>query len=142
MSRMTMASADTTFHTTPTTTRPSSTNTATARESRSVRTASPRQFRCTEPQLWRGFLPVELFMARSESSRADRSEESPLFDRGGKRAFIEVVEFAADRDSVCKPRHFHVGILQQFGDVVGGGLPIDRGIEREDHLLHCRVMCT
>ena len=35
-----------------------------------------------------------------------------------------------------QPRHLDVGVLQQVGDVVGGALAVDGGIEREDHLRH------
>jgi hypothetical protein len=41
---------------------------------------------------------------------------------------------------VREPRHLHIRILQQVGDVVGGGLPVDRRVEREDHLGHRRIV--
>ena len=39
-----------------------------------------------------------------------------------------------------KPRHLHAGAGQQVGDVVGGGLAVHRGIERQDDLLDLRCV--
>ena len=39
-------------------------------------------------------------------------EQGPLLDGRRERAFVEVIEFATDRHTVCKPRHFHIRILQ------------------------------
>ena len=52
--------------------------------------------------------------------------------RGGQRAFIEIIEFAADRHAMGQPGHLDVGILQQVGDVMRGGLAVDRCIEGKD----------
>ena len=61
-------------------------------------------------------------------------------DRRRERALVEIIELAADRHAVREPRHLHVGVVQQVGDVVRGGLAIDRGVEREDDLLHRRIV--
>src|SRR3984957_13818122 len=58
-----------------------------------------------------------------------------LADRRRQRALVEIIELAADRYAVRKPGDLDLGPMQQIGDVMGSGLPIDRGIEGEDHLL-------
>ena len=63
-------------------------------------------------------------------------KQRPLLDRRRQRALVEIIEFAADRHAVREPRHLHVRVLQQFGDVVRGGLAVDGGVERQDHFLH------
>jgi hypothetical protein len=37
---------------------------------------------------------------------------------------------------VREPRHFYTGVLQKLGDVVRGGLAVDRGVERKNDFLH------
>ena len=69
-----------------------------------------------------------------------RLERRALPDRRRQRALVEIVELAADRHAVREPRHLHVGVVQQVGDVVRGGLAVDRGVEREDDLLHRRIV--
>jgi hypothetical protein len=39
-----------------------------------------------------------------------------------------------------KPRHLHIGVVQQIGDVVRRGLAVDRCVKREDYLRHLRSM--
>ena len=71
---------------------------------------------------------------------AGRLERRPLPDRRRERALVEIIELAADRHAVRQPRHLHVGVVQQVGDVVRRGLPVDGGVERQDHLRHRRVV--
>ena len=63
-------------------------------------------------------------------------------DRGCEGALVEVIEFAADRHPVGKPRHRDTSIAEQIGDVVRGGLAVDRGVEGEDELFDLRRMGT
>src|SRR6188508_2706672 len=57
-------------------------------------------------------------------SVGNMSEQSPLPHGCGQRAFVEIVELAADRDPVGQPRHLDAGLLQQVGDVMRGGLAV------------------
>ena len=77
---------------------------------------------------------------RAGISAADCQKTRPLPDRRRERALVEIIELAADRHAVRKPRHLHVRVAQQVGDVVRGGLAVDGGVEREDHLAHRRIM--
>ena len=67
-----------------------------------------------------------------------QSERRALPDRRRQRALVEIVELAADRHAMREPRHLHIGVGKQVGDVMRGGLAIDRGVEREDDLRHRR----
>ena len=67
-------------------------------------------------------------------------KQRPLLDRRRQRALVEIIELAADRHAVREPRHLHVRVVQQFGDVMRGGLAVDRGVERQDHFLHLRLV--
>jgi len=51
------------------------------------------------------------------------SNRRALSDGGGEGAFVQIIEFAADRHAVGKARHLDVRVVQQVGDGVGGGLP-------------------
>src|SRR4051794_5579754 len=44
-------------------------------------------------------------------------EQCPLPHRRGQRAFVEVIELAADRHAVGEPGHLDARFLQQVGDV-------------------------
>ena len=68
------------------------------------------------------------------------SERRPAADRGGECAFVKIIEFAADRHAMGEPRHLHIGLVQQVGDVVGGALAVDRGGERQDDFLDRRIV--
>src|SRR3984885_167408 len=59
-------------------------------------------------------------------------EQGPLPHRSRQRAFIEIIEFAADRHAMGEPRHLDVRPLQEVGDVVRRGLVVDGGVEGED----------
>src|SRR6478672_4109341 len=58
----------------------------------------------------------------------------------GQRSFIEIIEFAADRYAVGKPRYLDTRLLQEVGDVVRGGLAIDGGIQCQDDFAHPRIV--
>src|SRR6516164_8363336 len=60
-------------------------------------------------------------------SAADGRRQSPL---------VEIVELAADRHAMGEARDLHLSVVQEIGDVVRGALAVDRGVEREDDLLH------
>src|SRR5580704_12764700 len=64
----------------------------------------------------------------------------PAADRRGERAFVEIIELAADRHAVGEPRHLDVGVVQQVGDVVGGALAVHGGVERQNNFLHRRIV--
>jgi hypothetical protein len=68
------------------------------------------------------------------------SEQHALPDRRRQRAFVEIVELAAHRRAVGKPRHLHLRIGEQFGDVVRCGLAVDGGVERKDDFLDLRLV--
>src|SRR5713226_1797879 len=60
------------------------------------------------------------------------SKQRALPHGRGQRAFIEIVELAADRHAVGKPRHPDTRFLQQVGDVVRRGLAVDGRIQCEN----------
>src|SRR5947209_18674297 len=64
----------------------------------------------------------------------------PATDRRGKRTLVEIIELAADRNSVSQPGYRHFGAVQKVGDVMGGGLAVDCRVQREDNLFHRRVV--
>src|SRR6266851_6126943 len=64
----------------------------------------------------------------------------PAADRRGQRAFIEIIELAADRHAVGEPRHLDLGAVQEVGDVMGGALAVHGGVERQNDLLDGRVV--
>ena len=66
----------------------------------------------------------------------------PTADGGRQRALVEIIEFAAHRDAVRQSRNFDLGVVEEVGDVVRRALPVDGGIERQDDLLHCGIVCT
>src|SRR5690606_23262325 len=70
------------------------------------------------------------------SLKGNPSEGRPRPERGGKRAFVEIVELAADRHAMRQPRHLDVEPGELVGDVVRGGLALDGGVDGEDHLRH------
>src|SRR6266568_8797207 len=57
-------------------------------------------------------------------SEQTESKRRPLLDRRRERPLIEIIELAADRDAVREPRHLHVRIVQEVGDVVRRGLAV------------------
>jgi hypothetical protein len=65
-----------------------------------------------------------------------RLKRRAALDRRHQRTLVEIVELAADRHAVREPRHRHLGFRQKVGDVMRGGLAVDRGVEREDDLGH------
>ena len=75
-----------------------------------------------------------------EGDRRRRLKRRPAPDRRRQRAFIEIIELAADRHAMCKPRHGDVRVVQQVGDVVRRGLAVDRGVERQHDLLHLGIV--
>src|SRR5215510_13927582 len=77
---------------------------------------------------------------QANAHRDGRLERRALPDRRRERALVEIIEFAADRHAVRKPRHLHIGVVQQVGDVVRRGLSVDRGVERKDYRGHRRIV--
>src|SRR6266481_3035770 len=70
-------------------------------------------------------------------------EQRPLPHRRRQRALVEIVKLAADRNAVGEPRHLDIRLLQEVGDVMRGGLAINRCIERQNdfgHLLFMRAL--
>jgi hypothetical protein len=63
-------------------------------------------------------------------------ERRAAADGRGQRALIEIIELAADRHAVRQPRDFDLGVMEEVGDVMGGALAVDRGVQREDDLVH------
>ena len=63
------------------------------------------------------------------------SERRALAHRGRERAVVEIVELAADRHAMGEAGDLDADRREQIGDVVGGGLAVDRGVDGEDHLL-------
>lgn len=47
-------------------------------------------------------------------------------------AVVEVIELSADGHALREGRQPHLA-FEQIGDVMGGGLPVNSGIERQDH---------
>src|SRR5262249_28599174 len=54
--------------------------------------------------------------------------------RCSERALVEIVELAAHRDAMGEPRDLDVEGCERVGDVMRGGLAIDRGVQGEHHL--------
>ena len=77
-------------------------------------------------------------LGQADAHRHGRLERRALPDGRRERALVEIIELAADRHAVRKPRHLDIGLVQQVGDVVRRGLAVDGGVEREDHLRHRR----
>src|SRR5664279_4373458 len=80
-------------------------------------------------------LPNRVFVM-SKCLRFLRLEQRPLPHRGRQRPFVEIVKLAADRHAMGQPGDLHIGLLQQVGDVMRGGLPVDRRIQRQDDFVH------
>src|SRR5687768_5906003 len=70
------------------------------------------------------------------------SKRRPLPDRGGEGAFVQVIELASYRHAVRKSCDLHLRAMQKIRDVMGSGLPIDGGIERENHFSDGRIVRT
>src|ERR1700716_3869078 len=66
-------------------------------------------------------LPKSLFICPLVSV----SKQRALPHGRGQRAFIEIIELAADRHAMGEPCHLDVCLLQEVGDVVRGGLAVD-----------------
>ena len=58
---------------------------------------------------------------------------------GRQSAFIEVIEFTADRHAMGEPRHLRLSAVKEVGDVMGGALSLDSGAERQDYFLDRRA---
>src|SRR5262249_55821265 len=71
----------------------------------------------------------------SWQSEAWRSQRSSRLQCGGQSAVVEGVELAAHRHTLSQPRELDPVAGDALGDVVRGGLALDRGIERQDKLL-------
>ena len=64
-------------------------------------------------------------------------EAASLWSQNGVRermaavsvAFVEIVELAADRHAMGEARHLDVEPLEAIGDVMGGGLAVDGGVD-------------
>ena len=67
--------------------------------------------------------------------KLEASKRRAAADRGRERSFVEIVEFAADRNAMREAGDLDLEIGQKTGDVMRGRLPIDGGVEREDHFL-------
>ena len=76
---------------------------------------------------------------RVEAARVRRAppplERRALPHRRGERAVVEIVELAADRHAMGETRHLDRVGAEQLGDVMRGGLAVDRGIDGEHDLL-------
>src|SRR5262245_10529281 len=59
-------------------------------------------------------------------------------DRSGERALVEIIELTADRHAMRQARHRDVATHELIGEVMRGGLTLDRGVEREQHLFDAR----
>src|SRR5205814_5613173 len=53
----------------------------------------------------------------------------------GERAFVEIVELAADRQAVRELGEADGEFLQPLGQVMGRGLALERGVHRQDDLV-------
>ena len=82
--------------------------------------------------------PIRLLRASPGGAHPppERSGSECLAGEKGRanRAVVEIVEFAPDRHPLRQRGQADAERLQLVGNVMGGGLPIDSGIEREDHL--------
>src|SRR3984893_1506006 len=67
--------------------------------------------------------------------RTSHSQHPPRLQRRGQGAVVEVVELAADRHTLSEPRELDPAAGDALGEIMRGGLALDRGIERQDELL-------
>ena len=63
-------------------------------------------------------------------------QRPPRPDRLRQRAFVEIIEFAADRHAMGEAGGGDAQRLQALGDVMRRGLALDGGVERQHHFLH------
>ncbi len=56
--------------------------------------------------------------------------------RRRKRAFVEIIEFAADWNAVGQARHLQVESGEPVHDVMRGGLALDGGVDRQNDFAH------
>src|SRR5258707_8297389 len=79
------------------------------------------------------------FAPRNDARNGEPStrslERPPCLQRGGERAVVEVVELAADRHTLGEPRELDPAAGEALGEIMRGGLTLDRGVERQDELL-------
>src|SRR5712672_3229480 len=68
------------------------------------------------------------------------SKQRALPHGRGQGAFIEIIELAADRHAMGKPRYLDTSLLQEVGDVVRGGLAVDGGVQCQNDFVHPRIM--
>src|SRR6266853_288747 len=80
-------------------------------------------------------IPSWSSLRASWQSDASHSQGAPRLQRSGQGAVVEVVELAADRHTLSEPRHLDPMTGDALGDIMCGGLALDRGIERQDKLL-------
>ena len=55
--------------------------------------------------------------------------------RGGQGAIVEIVELAADRDTLGQARQLDPAAGEAVGKVMRGGLALDGGVQRQDQFL-------
>ena len=58
----------------------------------------------------------------------------PAAQRRRQRAFVEIIQFAADRHAVGEAGAFDAEMGKKVGDVMRRRLAVDRGVDGEDHL--------
>src|ERR1700738_1488300 len=114
---------------------------ATLGDSARVRGPAPRTMmgRCsTSSSVEFNGLLIACRLSTTHSRTPGRSicmlKRGPLTDGSGKCALVEVIELATDRHAMGKSRDLDVRALQEVGDIMRRGLPIDSGIERKDDL--------
>src|ERR1700723_1262173 len=67
-------------------------------------------------------------------------EQCPLPHGRGQRAFIEIVELAANWHAMREPGHLDARFLQQVGDIVCRGLAVDSGVQGQNDFRHALIM--
>src|ERR1700716_1049487 len=68
------------------------------------------------------------------------SKQRALPHGRGQRAFIEIIELAADRHAMGKSRHLDTCFLQEIGDVMRGGLAVYGCIQCQNDFRHPRIV--
>ena len=71
----------------------------------------------------------------SPSRHALQAIGRPRPQRLGERAFVEIVELAADRKAVRQLGETNRKFFQPLGEVMGGGLALQGGVHRQHHLV-------
>src|ERR1700745_3098181 len=73
--------------------------------------------------------------AQPETTTPSASEGSAGLERSGQSSVVEIVELAADWHALREACYLDVSPREALGEIMGGGLALDRRVERQDQFL-------